>query len=111
VRNDRERLLDMRDAIEAVSKYAARGRSAFDADELVQTWIIHHLMLLGEAAAGLSDSFCDKHPDTPWSKIVGMRNVLIHGYFTIDNDIVWSVIENDLPKLEQQIRAWLHETR
>ena len=109
MRSDRERLLDMLEAIEAVNKYAAKGRAAFDSDELIQTWIIHHLMLFGEAAAGLSDAFCDKHPDVPWSKIVGMRNVLIHAYFTIDNEIVWSVVQDELPMLEQQIKTWLAE--
>jgi uncharacterized protein with HEPN domain len=109
VRSDRERLQDMLDAIEAVKKYAVKGRTAFDADELIQTWTIHHLLLFGEAAAGLSDCFCDKHPDVPWSKIVGMRNVLIHGYFAVDNEIVWSVVENDVPKLERQIRMRLAE--
>ncbi len=88
MRSDRERLLDMLEAIEAVNKYAAKGRMAFDTNELIQTWIIHHLMLFGESAAGLSDAFCDKHPDVPWSKIVGMRNILIHAYFNIDSEIV-----------------------
>ena len=109
MRSDRERLLDMLDAIEAVKKYASKGRACFDTEELVQTWIIHHMMLLGEAAAQLSDAFCDKHPAMPWSKITGMRNVLIHGYFAIDNELVWSAVEDDLPQLESEIRAWLME--
>ncbi len=109
MRSDRERLLDMLDAIEAVNKYASKGRATFDAEELVQTWIIHHLMLVGEAAAQLSDAFCDKHPDMPWTKITGMRNVLIHGYFAVDNDVVWSAVEDDLPHLESRIRTWLAE--
>ncbi|MBN1508951.1 MAG: DUF86 domain-containing protein [Sedimentisphaerales bacterium] len=109
MRSDRERLRDMLDAIEAVKKYAAKGRAAFDTEELIQTWTVHHLMLFGEAAAGLSDAFCEKHLDVPWFKIVGMRNVLIHGYFAIDKEIVWSVVENDLPKIERRIRAWLTE--
>ncbi len=45
MRDDRERLRDMLDAIAAIKKYAARGRAAFDAEELVRTWIIHHLLL------------------------------------------------------------------
>ena len=109
MRSDRERLLDMLDAIEAIKKYAAKGRAVFDAEELVQTWAIHHLMLLGEAASQLSEDFCDRHSNAPWAKIIGMRNVLIHGYFAIDNDIVWSAIENDLPQLEQHIQVWLAE--
>jgi len=110
MRSDTERLRDMLDAIIAVKKYASKGRAAFDAEELVQTWIIHHLLLMGEAAAQLSEGFCDKHPDVPWSKIVGMRNILIHGYFAIDRHVVWSVVEDDLPPLEQQLRDWLGES-
>jgi uncharacterized protein with HEPN domain len=109
VRSDRERLCDMLEAIEAIKKYAAQGRSAFDNQELVQTWIIHHLLLLGEAAAKLSDEFCDEHPDMPWSKITGMRNIIIHGYFAVDKNIVWSVVEKDVPQLEARIRAWLDQ--
>jgi uncharacterized protein with HEPN domain len=42
MRDERERLLDMREAIERIEKYSAQGRTAFDADELIQTWMIHH---------------------------------------------------------------------
>ncbi|MBN2313986.1 MAG: DUF86 domain-containing protein [Sedimentisphaerales bacterium] len=45
--------------------------------------------------------------DIPWSKIVGMRNVLIHSYFGIDLDVVWSVVEDDLPELKNYIEALL----
>jgi uncharacterized protein with HEPN domain len=50
------------------------------------------------------------HPEVPWRQMVAMRNVLIHGYFDIDVDLVWSVAENDLPKLAAQVRAILEET-
>ena len=75
----------------------------------MQTWILHHLLVLGEAASRLSKVFRERHADVPWSKITGMRNILIHGYFVIDKDIIWSVVEKDLPQLEPQIRAWLAE--
>jgi uncharacterized protein with HEPN domain len=52
VRDDRTRLQDILEAVEHIEKYAVRGRAAFEQDELVQTWIIHHLLVLGEAAAG-----------------------------------------------------------
>jgi uncharacterized protein with HEPN domain len=107
MRSDHERLRDMLEAIEAIKKYAARGRSAFDNDELVQTWIIHHLLLLGEAASRLSDPFCQEHPQMPWSGITGMRNIIIHGYFAIDKNIIWSAVEKDVPELETQVRRWL----
>lgn len=107
MRDDRERLLDIQEAITDIRKYARRGRSEFEKEELIQTWIIHHLLIIGEAVTGLSDSFKEEHPDIPWSKIVGMRNILIHNYFGIDLDVVWSVVEDDLPELQRYIEILL----
>jgi uncharacterized protein with HEPN domain len=109
MRDDRERLLDIREAIENVQKYAARGKDAFKSDELIQTWILHHIQILGEAAARISDEFQEEHPDIPWFKIIGMRNILVHDYFHIDINAVWSVVENDLPVLYDQINFLLRE--
>jgi len=103
MRDDRERLLDIKEAIENVQKYASRGRDAFRSDELIQTWILHHIQILGEAATRLSDEFQEQHHDIPWFKIIGMRNILVHDYFGIDIEAVWSVVENDLPVLYDQI--------
>lgn len=88
MRDDRERLLDITEAIENINKYAARGKDAFRNEELVQTWTLHHLQILGEAAARVSDQFQDNHPDIPWFKIIGMRNILVHDYFRIDIEAV-----------------------
>jgi uncharacterized protein with HEPN domain len=103
MRDDREKLLDIKEAIENVQKYASRGAVAFRKDELIQTWVLHHIQILGEAAAKLSDEFQEKHPEIPWFKIIGMRNILVHDYFSIDIEAVWSVVENDLPVLYEQI--------
>jgi uncharacterized protein with HEPN domain len=50
MRDDRERLQDILEAIEKIEKYAVRGRHAFDTDELIQSWVLNHLRILGEAA-------------------------------------------------------------
>ena len=50
MRDDRERLLDIREAIRPIEKYSSRGRDVFERNELVQTWIVHHLQIIGEAA-------------------------------------------------------------
>jgi uncharacterized protein with HEPN domain len=107
MRGDRERLLDIKEAIENVQKYASRGKDAFRNDELIQTWILHHIQILGEAAARLSDEFQEKHSDIPWFKIIGMRNILVHDYFGIDIEAVWSVVENALPVLYDKIKKLL----
>lgn len=54
MRDDRERLLDIQEAIERIQKYAERGRETFERDELIQTWILHNLQILGEAARAIS---------------------------------------------------------
>lgn len=109
MREPRERLMDILEAIERIEKYAVLGRDAFEHDELIQTWIVHHLQIIGEAARALPDNFTDKYPDIPWSKIIGMRNILVHNYFGIDVDVVWAVIVNELPSLKEKTMAILQE--
>jgi uncharacterized protein with HEPN domain len=109
MRNDRERLLDIKEAVENIKKYSVKGRSTFEKEELVQNWIIHHLQIIGEAAVKISDDFQEQHPNIPWLKIIGMRNILVHDYFRIDINAVWAVVENDIPQLEQQIELFLRE--
>lgn len=103
MRDDRERLLDIQDAIDRIDKYAARGRLAFEQDELIQNWMVRHIQIIGEAARALSDEFRQSHADWPWSQIIGMRNILVHHYFDIDTTAVWSVVENDLVDLKGKV--------
>ncbi|HAL45338.1 MAG: nucleotidyltransferase [Planctomycetes bacterium GWF2_42_9] len=110
MRSDRERLLDVIEAIERIEKYSQKSRESFDNDELVQNWIIHHLFIVGEAVAKISEQLRDKYDEIPWSKIIGMRNILAHGYFEIDTDVVWSVVINDLPELKKSILKVLKDT-
>lgn len=109
MRDDKERLLDILEAIGSINKYAGRGRKAFEKEELIQTWIVHHLQILGEAAAKVSQDFQNKSAQIPWHKIIGMRNILVHNYFDIDVDIIWSAVQNDLPKLKDQIKKILEQ--
>jgi uncharacterized protein with HEPN domain len=103
MRDRRERILDMLEAIERIERYAARGRAEFEKDELIQTWVVHHLQIVGEAAGKLGREFHKQHPSVPWSQVVAMRNVLIHDYFGIDLEEVWRVIERDLPELRSKL--------
>ncbi|OGW89400.1 MAG: nucleotidyltransferase [Omnitrophica bacterium RIFCSPLOWO2_01_FULL_50_24] len=107
MRDDRERLQDILEAIERIERYSAKGRKAFESDELVQNWIVRHLQIIGEATRSLSLDLREKHPDISWSKIIGMRNILVHDYFGIDVDVVWSAVERDLPELKRKITALL----
>jgi uncharacterized protein with HEPN domain len=115
VRDPQERLLDMLEAIYRVEKYASQGREAFDADELIQVYVLHYLQILGEAAYKVPPEFRKKHPDIPWNLIQGMRHILVHDYFQVDLEVVWGVVEKDLPDLKQKLQdislPGAHETR
>lgn len=104
MRDDRKRLVHMLESIERVERYAARGEQAFRRDELIQTWMVRNIQVIGEAARALSQGLRDDHPNIPWSSVIGMRHVLVHDYFEVDLDIVWRVIERDVPTLKRNIR-------
>jgi uncharacterized protein with HEPN domain len=107
MRSERERLLDILEAIERIEKYAAEGKAAFETDELIQNWMVNHISVIGEACRSLSPEFQASHANVPWADIIGMRNILIHHYFGIDEDAVWSVIEKDIPELKFNIETIL----
>jgi len=107
MRDDRYRLLDILEAIEQVERYAVLGREAFENQELVQTWVIHHLQIIGEAAGKLSDSFHHEHSEIPWTQIAAMRNILVHEYFGVDLEEIWRTVEHDLPDLKRRIQMLL----
>jgi len=109
MRDDRRRLLDIAEAIERIEKYASEGREAFEDDELIQNWILHHLQVIGEAARAISDELKNEHNEMPWQQIVGMRHILVHRYFEVDTDLIWSVVEDDVPALKQQIELILKD--
>jgi uncharacterized protein with HEPN domain len=104
VRKPEERLLDMLEALQRIEKYAVRGRQAFVDDELIQTYVVHNLQIFGEAAFKLSTEYRQQHPEIPWAKIMGMRHILVHDYFQIDLEIVWAVVEKELPALKEKLQ-------
>jgi uncharacterized protein with HEPN domain len=107
VRSDAERLGDILDAIDQIRKHSSKGRVAFERDELIQVWIVHHLVRLGEAVARLSPEL--RRRRAPWKHIIGMRNILVHEYFRIDPETGWTAVEVHLPPLERRVRAILAE--
>jgi uncharacterized protein with HEPN domain len=109
MRSDKERLLDILEAIERIEKYAARGKEAFLADELIQNWMVNNIMVIGEACRALPNEFQADHASVPWADIIAMRNLLVHHYFGIDKEAVWLVIEKDIPELKFSIQNILSE--
>jgi uncharacterized protein with HEPN domain len=89
----------LRHAQEAVQFASGRTRADLDTDRQLNLALVRLLEIIGEVAARVSTPTRDNHPQIPWSQIVGLRNHLIHGYDTVDFDIVWRIVEVDLPPL------------
>ena len=88
----RERLQHILKAIEQICAKTKAGREAFESDEMLQAWVLHHLQIVGEAARCLSTEFRKTQRDKVWSMAAGMRHILVHHYFEIDADQVWKVV-------------------
>lgn len=86
-------------AREAHGYVKALDRSALDNNRLLQHGLVRCIEVIGEAAARLDTEFRESHQEVPWHKIIAMRNRLVHAYFDIDLDVVWSTAKIELPKL------------
>jgi uncharacterized protein with HEPN domain len=94
-------MLDM--ARKAVGKVQGLPRDAYDSNEDLRLALIHLVQVIGEAARRVSREFTASHPEIPWENIVGMRHKVVHDYLGVDEDIVWQVVTEDLPKLVESL--------
>lgn len=77
----------------------------FEASGLNYDATVRNLELLGEAASHIPPEIREGNPAIPWRQIIATRNQLIHGYLGIDNDILWSIVKDDIPTLLRQLKA------
>jgi len=77
----------------------------FSHDKTLCRAVTRSLEIIGEALKNVPDPVRTAHPEIPWKFMAGIRDKMIHGYFAIDYEIVWDVIQNKLPELEPDIRA------
>ena len=89
----------------AVSLAETRARHDLDEDDVLALALTHLLEILGEAAKGVSPETKDRHPGLPWSQMAATRDRLIHGYFSVDLDIVWQIVRHDLPPVVAALEA------
>ena len=107
---DRNRLQHILEAIDIIQgRCSGMKREELTADKVLFGGIVYHTMIIGEAAYNLTKAFCKAHPETPWLQIAKMRHNLAHGYYQVDADIVWSVIQHDLQPLREQVARYLDE--
>lgn len=111
MRQPKDNLAYLQHILEAVQQLI-EYRSTHSYEEFMdndwdQAAAIRHLEIIGEAANQVEKSFQASYPGIPWKTIIGLRNVLIHGYMDVDIDIVWKIIESDLDSLLVEITRLL----
>src|SRR3989344_3442215 len=97
------------DCIERIEQYITKGREDFFGNTLVQDAVMRNFGIIGEAAKKMSEERKCSHPEIPWKKITGVRDIVIHDYAGIDWNTIWNIIENDLPTLKSVISDMLRE--
>jgi len=103
MRSDRARLLDIDEAVQRIKEKLPPTKEDFIQSDLLQVWVLYHIQVIGEAANGISPEFQKQHQEIPLKDIIAMRHLLVHQYFGIDLDEIWSTAQQDLPKLQQEI--------
>jgi uncharacterized protein with HEPN domain len=106
-RNEKLYLTDIRDAVDRILEYTSSGRAAFMENRMVQDAVVRNLEILGEAVKGVSATTREAHAEIPWKKIAGTRDRVIHGYFRVNLDIVWDIVEKELPPLRDKVASLL----
>jgi len=92
-------LYHVRDALASVLEYTRDGRAGFLVSKMIQDAVLRNLEVIGEAVKALTEETRNLAPEVPWRRIAGMRDVLIHNYFGVDLDVVWRVVEDEVPSL------------
>jgi uncharacterized protein with HEPN domain len=108
--NDRIRLLHIVDAAkESIEFVRDRQRRDLETDRMLTLALVKEIEIVGEAADHLSPEFLAAAPQIPWSKAIGMRHRLVHAYFDIDFDLLWTTVVTALPPLILEIERLLSE--
>lgn len=106
---DETRLRHMLDAARrAIAFTQGRERIDLDTDEMLALALVRLVEILGEAAKNVSQDLRDQSPDIPWRQMAGTRDRLTHAYFEVNLDIIWDIVNNDLPPLVGKLEELLN---
>jgi uncharacterized protein with HEPN domain len=95
-----EALIDIAQATQRILRFTADiNRAALETNEEKLSAILYQITIIGEATKRLSQTYRTQHPTIPWKQMAGMRDIVTHHYDAVDPDIVWEIIQTDLPQL------------
>jgi uncharacterized protein with HEPN domain len=105
LRDYRLYLDDIQASVEKILKFT-QGLSfdEFSADNKTFDAVVLNLQIIGEATKHIPDSVKEKYPDVDWRRIAGLRDVIAHGYFGLNEHILWDLVQNRVPQLQEQVR-------
>lgn len=107
---DPARLEHILNSINAVQEFmTAKDPEDLKNDRLLLFGVVKGLEIIGEAAYKITNEFKGNHPATPWGMIIGLRHVLVHGYYQVRPEEICLIVKNDLPILKPQIEGYLKE--
>ena len=103
-RDDHLYLADIKLSCEKIIKYThGMSRETFFQDELTYDAVLRNLLVIGEAAKNLGQNLRDEYKGIEWKKICGLRDIIAHAYFGIDNNILWDIIKSKIPSLLNEL--------
>lgn len=106
--HDRVRLRHIADALNAAMRFVeGRKRSDLETDDMLLFALVRAIEIVGEAASKVTAETRAEISDLPWASIVGMRNRLVHAYFDINRDILWTTVTEAVPALAEHLKTSL----
>jgi len=107
-RNERMYLTDILDSCSKIQSFTVNvTRNELIEDVKTYDAVVRNLEIIGEATKHISDDTRKQLPGIQWRKMAGMRDILTHDYFGIDNDILWDIVKNKVPQLYKVISGFL----
>ena len=108
MRHDSSYLRDALRAIQELEEFvASTTEQQFLSDKFRQSYAFHRLVILGEAAVQLAKPYQQTYPSVPWSRLIALRNRLVHAYFDLDQPLLWNTLNSRLDELRAQLKLIL----
>src|SRR5436305_2109408 len=108
---DKQRLLHILDACNKILLATKNyDEGTFVADFIITAAVCNFIMIIGEASGTITDEFKDSHKEFDWRLMKGMRNIIVHEYFGVDNHKMFETVIQDIPKLKNDCLNALNET-